>query len=344
MFYEDEKDILKRMKEQVPDDIDKRDNSSLLYNSLSPAAQESSKIRSDMDRALSYAFASPNIPDEYLDLICIGNGITRKPATYAIKVGTFANEKNNLIDIPLKSRFSIDKLIYVAIEKIEVGKYKMQCETIGTEGNTPIGELLPVEYIENLGSAKLSELIYEAIDQEDNQSLYDRLIIKIQTPATSGNKYHYLNWAMEVSGVGYAKCIPGAGNVKVIIANSNKRAASEELIRQVHEYIDSVRPILAGTLTVVTVKEIAINVTANVEIDSSVILGDVQELFKTTIENYFTNTVYTTKKISMAKLGALLMDIEGVVDYSNLKINGGTSNVSLGEDEIAVVGTVTLGG
>lgn len=343
MFYEDEKDILKRMEDQVPDDIDKRDNSSLVYNSLSPAAQELSRIKSDMDRALSYAFASPNIPDEYLDLICTGNGIARKPATYAIKVGTFADGENNLINIPLKSRFSIDKLIYVAIEKIEDGKYKMQCEVIGIKGNSPTGEMLPVEYIENLGSAKLSDLLYEAVDKEDNQSLYDRFIVKVQTPATSGNKYHYLNWAMEVTGVGTAKVLPGTGIVKVVIVDSNKHGVTQKLIKDVYDHIEEVRPLLAGTLTVVSATEKAMNITANLSLVQGYNLGKVQQEFSDLLDQYLKSISFKVGYISIAKIGNLLLSTTGVLDYSELKINNLSSNIILDDEEIAVLGTVTLG-
>ena len=78
MFYEDEKDILKEMMNQVTNDIDKRENSSLVYNALAPTAMQISKLRYDMDRFLNSAFADPNIPDEYLDNKCREFGINRK--------------------------------------------------------------------------------------------------------------------------------------------------------------------------------------------------------------------------------------------------------------------------
>ena len=51
------------------------------------------------------------------------------------------------MDIPIGSRFSLETLNYVAVERIAKGQYKMQCETIGTAGNTLFGTLIPIEYI-----------------------------------------------------------------------------------------------------------------------------------------------------------------------------------------------------
>ncbi|AGX43272.1 hypothetical protein [Clostridium saccharobutylicum] len=45
------------------------------------------------------------------------------------------------------------------------------------------------------------------------------------------------------------------------------------------------------------------------------------------------------------KVGSLLVNVDGVldVDYSSIKLNNVAGNVTLGNDEIAVLGTVNLG-
>ncbi len=42
------------------------------------------------------------------------------------------------------------------------------------------------------------------------------------------------------------------------------------------------------------------------------------------------------------RVGEALLDAPGVVDYANLTVNGGTSNIEIGEAAVAVLGTVTL--
>lgn len=345
MFEVKEEDILNRMLESIPKDIDKRKDSSLIYNALAPAAQEVAKIRSDMDRFLSYSFASKDMPEEYLDLKAMEYGLTRKPATYAIKLGVFTDADGNLIDIPLNSRFSIDKINYEAIEKIEKGKYKMKCETLGAAGNYPTGSLLPIEYVEELGTAKLTESLESGIEVEDNEKLFNRLMLKIKTPATSGNKYHYLNWALAVEGVGAAKVFPlanGPGTVKVVIADSDKKAASSELVEKTAAYIEELRPIGAN-VTVVSAIEKPINSTADVSIIKGVNLANVQVEFSNLLTEYLKSIAFDTEYISIAKIGNILLSTTGVIDYKNLKVNGELANITIDNEDIAVLGTVNLG-
>ena len=47
--------------------------------------------------------------------------------------------------------------------------------------------------------------------------------------------------------------------------------------------------------------------------------------------------------ISFAKVGNIIIDSTGVLDYSDLKINDGTSNILIEDDEVAVLGGVTIG-
>ena len=46
--------------------------------------------------------------------------------------------------------------------------------------------------------------------------------------------------------------------------------------------------------------------------------------------------------VSLARVGNLLLETDGVEDYTNLLLNGVSGNVSLAEEEVAVTGTITL--
>lgn len=348
-FYKSAEEYYSEMTSTMTDvDISER---SLIYNSLMPVCYELSYQSLMLDEAVKMVFASSSLENgygDYLEKRVAEIGIERKQATYSsgvIKLTGKAKSK-----LPGGSKVSTTLgFIYSTQEDCTinddgVGYVNIVADSIGSKYNVEVGEinLLPVKY-EGIYSVINEEKIDNGYDKESDEELYNRYLTKIQNPSTSGNKAHYIQWAGEVSGVGYAKCVPGAGNVKVIIANSNKRAASQELIQEVYDHIDSERPLLAGTLTVTTVKETTFNITATIEMNNSVVLGTVQDTFKSAITTYFDDIVYKNKRISIARLGSLLMDIDGVVDYSNLKINGGASNITLAEDEIAVVGTVTLG-
>lgn len=346
-------DIHNRMIEAAPSNVNTIEGD-IFWDNTRPIAEEIAKIRNIGFKKLLYSrFTQTAEEDEDLDFKGNEIGLPRKEADYAIqkiqiigKEGTIieknriactaATEEVKSIEFAINETATIDSSGEIIV--------KATCTEAGIIGNVALGNIkILAKSLDGVSSVSNIEIVKLGVDKEDNESYRKRILERKQNPLTSGNKYEYEYWAKQVTGTGYAKCVPGAGNVKVIITNSNKRAASEELIQEVYDYIDNIRPVLAGTLTVATVKEISINIAVDVEIDTSVILGDVQELFKNIIEDYFNNTVYNTKKISIAKLNALLMDINGVVDADNLKINGGSNNITLAEDEIAVVGNVELG-
>ena len=305
------------------------------------------KKKSFMSTAVEYGY------DHFVDLRASEVGLTRKQATFALVPVTFYGKKTTQIKQGTIVS-TLDNRLYYLTENIildENGEGEGVCkaQNSGSQYNVKAKEIcyLPVKYADVI-SVENKESYNDAYDEESNEDLYNRYLLKVRTPATSGNKHHYERWASEVTGVGYAKCIPAeelgqGGKVKVIIANSNKRGASEELIQEVYNYIESVRPVLSGTLEVVTVKEIPISITGKVEIDTSITLSEVQEIFRNLIEDYLDNNVYKTKKISIAKIQSMLIDIEGVIACANIKMNGNASNINLSTDEIAVLKNIELG-
>jgi len=46
--------------------------------------------------------------------------------------------------------------------------------------------------------------------------------------------------------------------------------------------------------------------------------------------------------VRMASIGAILYSLEPVLDYTNLTINGGTSNIAISAEQVAVLGEVEL--
>ncbi|WP_097026185.1 baseplate J/gp47 family protein [Clostridium peptidivorans] len=345
MFEENtEEVILKRMLDKTPDDIDKRE-SSLLYNTLAPVSLELAFAYSNLDRFLSYAFPEQDTPVEFIEKRANEEGIKIKQAESAVKKGYFYDSNKKFIDIPLGSRFSIDKFNFKAIEKIEPGIYKMECEKTGVEGNNPSGQLIPIDYIENLSIAELGEIIREGIDIESGEDLFNRYSEKIQKPITSGNPNHYKQWAKEVAGVGDAKPVPlwaGNGTVKVVIMDSNKKAPSKELIDKVFEHIEEARPI-GPKVTIIGVTEKQLSVTANIALANGFNIGQVQQEFIILLDKYLKDIAFKLTYISIARIGNLLLNTPGVLDYMNLKINNSTANIGLQDEEVPVLGTVELG-
>ena len=218
----------------------------------------------------------------------------------------------------------------------------MECEKQGEIGNGYTGQLLPIDHVQGLTSAMLTSILIAGSEEESDNALKARLLNVIQKPSTSGNRYY--NWAMECDGVGAAKVFPlanGPGTVKVIIADANMSAAGTGILKMVREHIEELRPIGAD-VTVASVVEKAVNVSAGIKLQAGMNLGVVQNAFQAALTDYLHKEALDLSYVSLARVGNLLLGTEGVEDYSNLLLNGVSGNVALTEDEIAVTGTVAL--
>ncbi len=345
------------MMNKISNDLDKREGS-IIYNALAPAAQEVAKMYSDMDYFLKCTFASPDMPPELLDLRVAEEGLRREKATYAIKKGYFYNEENELIDIPLNSRFSIEDFNFIAVGKISTGLYKMQCETTGIEGNSITGPLIPIEYIEGLSIATLGELIIPGEDEEDNYSLFNRYVEHLNEKPYGGNIADYKINTRAIEGVGTVKVFPiwnGGGTVKIIFLDSDYSVPTIELIDKVQTILDpvpnqgkgfGVAPV-GHVVTVLGAKDIEITIETKLLLKRGLTIGQVQEDIEKVIKDYFLNLRKEWYEddntiVRISQIEARILNVEGVADLFNTKINGKEENLTLGTEEVPMFKEVVL--
>lgn len=71
-------------------------------------------------------------------------------------------------------------------------------------------------------------------------------------------------------------------------------------------------------------------------------LGTVQNLFALSVGDFLKNYALKADYISVARIGNLLINTEGVEDYADLLLNDAAQNVRLTELETPIIGTVAL--
>ncbi|MNM33233.1 Baseplate J-like protein [compost metagenome] len=342
-------DILERMLDRVPDELDKREGS-VIYDALAPAAAELAQLYMEIELNANLFFAD-TANGEYLDRSIAWSGIARKPASPAELQGRFYNEAGEAMDVPLGSRFSADTINYSAAEKLGAGSYRLICETAGAAGSRSSGTLLPIDYIPRLARAEIATLLIPGVETEGDETLRQRYFNAARKPATSGNKAHYEEWALKVSGVGSARIFPlwdGPKTVKVVIADADKRPASAVLVEDVQQYIDPAPGLGEGqapvgaVVTVSSVQGKTVTVSAKVALAAGYSIGQAATAFQLALEAYRKERGYASAYLSQSVIGALLLATEGVVDYSELKLNGAASNVALGAEEVPIFGDAVL--
>lgn len=163
-----------------------------------------------------------------------------------------------------------------------------------------------------------------------------------------GSSADYLRWAEEVPGVGFAKVVPasgGTGKVTVIITDKNGDTASEELRNKVLVHImgtsldDPQRLAPVGaTLSVETNVKVDVTVSATLELETDYTLDAVKKAFLPVLNQ----AIRTASVLRVSEIGALLINLPGITDYHDLKINGSTDAVKLTSSQYASVNDENL--
>lgn len=344
--------ILANMLASVPSNFDKRQGS-VIYNALAPVAVELAQTYIDLDSLLNNAFADTAL-DNYLNLKCSEIGITRNLASKTIQKGVFTGASSAPLNIDIGSRFTVanSNINFIATEKIADGQFKMQCEVAGAIGNTVIGQLLPISYINGLETANLTEILIFGEDTESNDDLRVRYYNKVQNNAQDGNVAQFIEWANENDGIGRSKVFPlwdGDNTVKVSILDATNDIASTELIAEFQEYLDpdseglgEGKAIIGSIVTVTTATGLTINVSATITLNTGYTMEDAQTQAEEAIEQYLRNISYVLNNVSVIALGSAMLATNAISSVSDLLLNDGVSDISLSTEQIPQLGTVTL--
>lgn len=235
------REILERMLNRVSDKFDKREGS-VIFDTHSPTALELEILHVELNRMIAEGYGD-TASREYLILRCKERGIIPYPATYAVLKGTFTPATVDVIG----KRFNLGSLNYIVTEKIADGEYRVQCETPGTVGNQYFGQLIPIEYVEGLETATLTEVLIPGEDEEDTEDLRTRYFNSFDEKAFGGNVRDYIE---------KTNAIPGVGSTKVTrVWNGDIRPADmipNEIVNEWYEgIIGTVNPTVKAWLEIV---------------------------------------------------------------------------------------------
>lgn len=345
---EDREQILNRILSNIPDRYDK--SKGLFPYDLSKATAIELERSYEKVNELRKMISVENYSGEDLDIVVYERtGRVRRKATKAAGMVTIkgmpgTDLKANML---VASETNNYRMVYDAkVGENETIDVLVECELAGSIGNVGVGAIkyFPVS-IPGLISATNLEPIINGYDAESDESLRERYYEFIEMPPTSGNPSHYIMWAKEVEGVGKADCIPlwnGNGTVKVVIVDYNLDVANDDLVAKVAEYIEEVRPV-GATVTVTSARHKDIDITAEVSIAIGYNIQSIQADFARKLEEYRKESVFKDTYVSHAKVGKILLDTDGVLDYKNLKLNGTNANIPLkSKEEIANFKNVQL--
>lgn len=372
MTYEN---ILESMLKNVPSDIDKREGS-VIFDTLSPAALELANAYIYLDIILNNAFAD-TAEREYLILRAKERGLVPYEATSAVLEleVTYTGTSEN---VSIGDRFSLDGMTYVVTEQMVnetdsvittypfgadaqdsdpgntiYGQWRVECETPGKEGNTRFGDVLPLQSISELASAKITELLIPGEDTEGTEEFRERYFEAVNNEAFGGNRADYRQKVKSIEGVGQVKVYRapgGGGTVRVVITDSENKIPSNELVNKVKKILDPEEyeglgygeaPI-GHAVEVEGVFSTDVEVSAQWQTEENVNV-ETEEIIQV-IKNYFAevNSQWESKDkltIYAAQVIARILDIDGIVDVTGVTLND-RQKLETNDDEIFMFNTL----
>ena len=280
------------------------------------------------------------------------SGLERRQATFATGTltvtGTGTVQQGALFESGGGIQFAASETVVITGE----GQVRVTCRVDGTAGNLPAHSItqMPVT-LQGIAACDNPEPTTGGYDEEDDAAYYARYLLKIRTPATSGNVYHYQSWALEVAGVGAVQVFPlarGPGTVDIVLIDSTGQPAPPDLVQQVQDYIDPggtgegyVQAPIGAQCLVEAATGTEITLTGKVfKLDTAE--ETVTAGIKAAVGAYLAEIAFQQDYVSLARITERILAVEGVRDLESLTVNGGTDNVHLDERACAVLGEVAL--
>lgn len=379
-FVETKAQIEAEMLQQVDNSLDKREGS-LIQTAIAPGAWwlEGFLLKMAQWQANGRAETASG---EALEWITELRGVTRKPATAAVRQGTF--------DAPVspgstfKTINGADSVIFASGSLISSSGttyvYEMTCQQTGTIGNDYTGQILPITAIPGLSTATIGTIISPGEDEETDSALRARYNETFMAPAYGGNISEYRQAILALSGVGAVQVYPanfynGGGTVLCSILDSDFMPASQALVSYVQ---NEICPPYSGQLTpspdgfgvapvgaAVTITS-GTSATVNISFDCTFAAGiqdgvgsyrtdieaAIEEYFQSVRESWGNPTTQQSisypVNIYLARVTYAILTVPQVVNVSNLTLNGSAADLSLTEDktvqQVPIVGVVTING
>lgn len=307
------------------------------------------RLYAQLDRVLAMAFPDAT-SGEAIDWRAADYGIIRKAGQHAESTIALTGRVGAVI--PSGTVFlTLSGLSYATTADVTIGTAGTASATVraveaGAAYNVDTGAICVLQSnVDGLTSGVSTTPALGGMDAESDAALFARLDERRKRPATSGNIAQYEQWAREVDGVGDARaldCWNGAGTVKIVLVDMELRPVTEQVRAAVEAHIAAQRPAGGVAVTVVSAEQVTVNVSVHVILDTATTADTVRTQLAAAVTAYLKTLTFRASTLVYHRIAGALMNLDGVLDFSALTVNDGTANISLGDTQSPVLGTVEV--
>lgn len=285
----------------------------------------------------------------YLEKRCAEYGITRKQADYALVTLTFTGSVGTNIPKGTTAQaddgLTFDTLSSAVIQDSGTVDILSKATNTGSLYNVSENKITTLlTSINGVSSVTNKQSASGGLDTETDLALYERLNIRRQSKASSGNTADYIQWALAVEGVGACRAIElwdGANTVLVVIASPELLPVEDEVCKNVHAYIETQRPV-GAIPTVKSAEAVTLNINAEITLENNAQIESIKSEFIKQVNAYLKDIAWNEDTVVYSRILYRLLGIAGVSDYKSLTINGDTQNITLQDTNIPTIGEVNI--
>lgn len=344
--------------ENIMDDMMKKtsnnvrtDEGSLLYNACAKQGMKLEEVYGDMEDISDNML--PDTQDlEHLIRYAAERGISYHYASAPVVRGVFLQK------IEIGEQFLCGNYEYEVTDSLGGFVYELTCLTAGAEANNNMGELEPIEYIDEFEGGEITGIVQEGTPDEDVEVFRARVFASFQSTGFSGNKAAYREYIDEFTGVG--GCKPkrreaGSSYIYITVISSQYERPDDDLVAHLQEAVDpeishgegdGYAPICHNVI-IQAVTPITVDVRAEITWDTGYStatskgqIENVVDLYLLELRKKWEVSDYLT--VRLAQVDARILTVEGVLDVKGTSINGRAENLILTPDEIPIRGNVNV--
>lgn len=286
---------------------------------------------------------------EDLDRHAFLRGITRLPASRAAGTLRFSVQTAGTADLPIPQGTVCLTAGLVAFATTQDGvlaagqtqvDLPAQAVEPGPGGDVPAGTVQTMS-VAPVGIAACTNpsSFTGGRAAEGDEALRARVLATYRQLPNGANKAYYAQQALGVEGVTAVTVLPknrGLGTVDVVITGPAGMPGAD-LVEQVQAVLEDKREI-AVDLQVLEPEEVVVNLVLSVKPKEGLLPGPVLDRVEEAMETWFDGTMLG-KSVLLAQIGQRIFQVDGVENYV---IEGPASDVEVAEDELPVLGTLSV--
>lgn len=341
--------LLNRVLDRIPTELDKRQGS-IIYNAVAPCCAEIEQLYIALKNLYEQVYIE-TATSTNLDSLVALFGIQRKEAIFAVRIGSF-----NVLP-PLKSLFTDGTNTYEVISTDEgIDKVLLKCTSPGVVGNSYIGKLTALTYVEGLEKANLTGTYIPGKDVESDEELRVRYRNVISAPVFAGNVAAYKKLLKSQEEIGQCKITPAQGTqagkvIATVLSKTNDTVSNVQAIQKrldPSNSKDGTGEVPIGhTLIIQSANILPISITVGITVGSGYTKEGLKPIINKVLEEYMQSLCSRWENenqlvVRKSQIEARVINIVGIEDVTKCLINGSTNNKVIPESSFPKLSEVNV--